>query len=263
MADISSHWHEMLSTFRHESGGFSGLRGFGTVYPTYTRAWHLTMQRRFRPLGRRYPSFSRFAQAGRRVARRQKRALCLDMLRQIFTLAVCDAHGVIRPGGTYTVIGDGFGALASLILEAVPGARVALINLPQVLDVDRHYLTLAHPRHAATFIPAGGEMPSSLATFNVASMQEMNPDVIDDYFRMIRARSKFFYCCNRIEKRLPDGTVTRFHDYPWFGTVLLDELCPWHREFYSPIPPFWRPYDGPIQHRLIRNDGSTAGLDLA
>jgi hypothetical protein len=87
-------------------------------------------------------------------------------------------------------------------------------------------------------------------------MQEMDDAVIKNYFRFMRAgifEKKYFYCCNRVEKRLPDGNVTRFAEYPWQrdDVVLLDGLCPWYREYPSSIPPFWRPFDGPIRHRLV------------
>lgn len=89
-------------------------------------------------------------------------------------------------------------------------------------------------------------------------MQEMNPDPIAGYFDDMREVAKhqdsFFYCCNRIEKTFPDGTTVRFKEYPWSDSdqVIVDELCPWHQEFYSIKPPFYHPYDGPIQHRLIK-----------
>ena len=54
---------------------------------------------------------------------------------------------------------------------------------------------------------------------NIASMQEMDPPVVKAYFDDMRAvavnRQLLFYCCNRQEKQLPDGTVSRFADYPW------------------------------------------------
>ena len=63
----------------------------------------------------------------------------------------------------------------------------------------------------------------------------------------------YFYCANRVEKTLPDGTVTRFRDYPWQpSTALFDELCPSHRAYPVLAPPFWRPFDGDVQHRLVR-----------
>ncbi len=88
-------------------------------------------------------------------------------------------------------------------------------------------------------------------------MQEMDPLVIAAYFDDLRAiaaqREVVFYCCNRKEKTLPDGTVTRFSAYPWTPSdqILVDELCPWHQHYYALRPPFYRPYDGPIQHRLV------------
>ena len=87
-------------------------------------------------------------------------------------------------------------------------------------------------------------------------MQEMDLHIIDRYFqdmRSIKTKKLIFYCCNRIEKKLPDGTITKFKEYPWIAEdeIIRDELCPWHQEFYSFNPPFFRVYDGPIQHRLV------------
>ena len=92
---------------------------------------------------------------------------------------------------------------------------------------------------------------------NIVSMQEMDPPVIsayfDDLYAIASQRPLVFYCCNRVEKTLPDGTVTRFHEYPWQtnNQVLWDDLCPWHQRYYTFKPPFYRPYDGPIRHRLV------------
>ena len=92
---------------------------------------------------------------------------------------------------------------------------------------------------------------------NIASMQEMDPPVIAAYFDDLRAipsqRQLVFYCCNREEKVLPDGTVTRFLAYPWHPSdqILVDEYAPWHQQYYTLMPPFYRPYDGPHRHRLV------------
>ncbi|MBI3608068.1 MAG: hypothetical protein HY207_08885 [Nitrospirae bacterium] len=66
-------------------------------------------------------------------------------------------------------------------------------------------------------------------------------------------RQLVFYCCNREEKTLPDGTVTCFAAYPWHegDQILVDELCLWHQFYYVLRPLFFRPYDGPIRHRLV------------
>jgi len=85
-------------------------------------------------------------------------------------------------------------------------------------------------------------------------MQEMNMNTINDYFSLIKSQSHpiYFYCANRISKKLPDGSVINFNEYPWEGMkVIVDELCPWHQQFPSIKPPFVRKFDGPIQHRLV------------
>ena len=91
---------------------------------------------------------------------------------------------------------------------------------------------------------------------SIASMQEMLPSVIDNYFKYMRSSSRspcYFYCCNRLSKELPDGVLTEFMKYPWGNSdILLDELCPWYQRFPVSRPPFWQSFDGPIQHRLAR-----------
>ena len=92
---------------------------------------------------------------------------------------------------------------------------------------------------------------------NIASMQEMDPSDISAYFDDLRAiashRQLALYCCNREQKRLPDGEVTRFAEYPWCSNdkIVVDELCPWHQQYYVCRPPAYRLYDGPIRHRLV------------
>ena len=90
----------------------------------------------------------------------------------------------------------------------------------------------------------------------VASTQEMDPPIIQEYFNDLRElaskRKIYFYCCNREEKILPDGAVARFYDYPWLETdiIIVDELCPWHQELYNFGFPLYSLYDGPHLHRL-------------
>lgn len=87
----------------------------------------------------------------------------------------------------------------------------------------------------------------------------MNPSTVATYFVDMRAAARgkaapvTFYCCNRERKTLPDGTVTRILDYPWTDddAIQVDEICPWHRTYYSRTPPFYHPYDGPIRHWLV------------
>jgi hypothetical protein len=92
---------------------------------------------------------------------------------------------------------------------------------------------------------------------NIASLGEMTISWIEYYFRLMRLSSgnKIFYNCNREEKILPGGEVTRFNLYPYQKSdvdLVAQEECPWHQELYSLKPPFIRKYDGKILHRLTR-----------
>ncbi|OPY84489.1 MAG: hypothetical protein A4E72_02200 [Syntrophus sp. PtaU1.Bin208] len=191
---------------------------------------------------------------------------------------------------TACVIGDGFASMAALLLAYPAAGRVILVNLTKTLLVDLWYLRLwmgsdafesqvdlvtdiagVHRSLASTTASGSGqrvvaiqamhhallkECPVDIAV-NIASMQEMDPPVIAAYFDDLRAvaarRYLFFYCCNREEKALPDCTVTRFADYPWkqADRLIVDGPCPWHQFYYALMPPFYRPYDGPIRHRLV------------
>jgi hypothetical protein len=101
------------------------------------------------------------------------------------------------------------------------------------------------------------DLPISLF-INSASIQEMDLSMINNYFDAMRTSTveSYFYCVNREEKTLPDGSVIRFNDYPWQSSDItvsgIDGMCPWYQEYPSSIPPFWKPFDGPIWHRLIK-----------
>jgi hypothetical protein len=190
---------------------------------------------------------------------------------------------------TVCVIGDGFALMTALLLGSDSANRVVLINLTKTLLVDLWYLklwmgeeafessvdlvtdeegllrALAKPMtmgRRVVAIQASDhrllrQCPVDIA-LNIASMQEMNPPVIAAYFDDMRAitsqRNLVFYCCNREEKMLPDGTVIRFAAYPWHEAdqILVDGLCPWHQFYYVLRPPFfYRPFDGPVRHRLV------------
>lgn len=192
---------------------------------------------------------------------------------------------------TCCVIGDGFASMATLLLASKMAGRVVLVNLTKTLLVDLWYLKLwmgseKFETSVDLVVDEAGiaralEKPSSEVrermqviaveasnhqlmqsipinvVINIASMQEMNTPVVSAYFEDMRAialkRELLFYCCNREEKKLPDHNVTRFADYPWCvdDQILVDGLCPWHQHWYSFLPPFYRPYDGPHMHRLV------------
>ena len=102
---------------------------------------------------------------------------------------------------------------------------------------------------------------------NIASMQEMNQSSINTYFDFLRRHmppENLFYCCNRKEKDMSGGEVSKFFEYPWRSKDihLIDEFCPWHNYFFSLGKtknglrflgmriPFVNYFDGPHIHRL-------------
>ena len=84
---------------------------------------------------------------------------------------------------------------------------------------------------------------------------EIDPPITARYFDVLRRAPRAetaFYCCNRVEKTLPDGTITRFFEYPWNpdDQILVDQPCPWTAIAYRGRPPFY--YHGPeVFHRLV------------
>lgn len=282
-ASASSHWQSMLRGFRYDSravsaagfGGYSGRRGLAP------QILHDLLQRPYRRMARQYTGFESYDRAGRGVARRQGRIYDLDILRQAITLAFATHHlGPIPPASSCVVIGDGFGALSSLLLATQPDVTVIAVNLTPSLLLDFDFAHRSAP-DAELVLPANEEefrvivgktsrkrlvgvraddarwiahAPARLV-FNVVSMQEMNPPIAAGYFDAMRAMTgeTSFYCCNRVEKAHPDGTVMRFSDYPWRedDQIRADGPCPWHQFFYTMRLPLYRRYDGPIHHRLV------------
>lgn len=280
----SAHWEQMLQAYSVTDQTFSGLNGFGRHLPRSAPSAlaNFIMQTPFRRMGSRFPRFNMIHTLGRGLARRQNRLFDLDILRQVLTASLIDQHlDLARLPGPVLVIGDGFGALTALMLALLPGKSVMLINLAPVLLVDLVYARRVMPEVGLHLVDSReqldaalidkrqsiialradsqellGHAPVSLA-LNVASMQEMHPEIIENYFHVLRAcptNETYIYCANRLRKTLPDGTVTEFQAYPWRAEdqVLLDGLCPWHQRYYTIIPPKYRPYDGPIQHRLAK-----------
>jgi len=283
-AGASSHWRERLSKFTFSDGRAGGYRGFGSkLLPSslpYRALGHYVMQRPYRRMGRQLPSFPHFYRVAKSIARLQERVFDYDILRQALTVAGNAAYfSQLAPTDFHAVIGDGFGLLTSILLKGAPRSRVVTVNLAPVLAVDILHIrrsinadsialatgsagvaaALDNPSIKCLAICADNwqllaKIPIGFA-YNLVSMGEMNPSTIAQYFNVLRsnpAQQTFFYCANRVEKILPDGTVVRFDEYPWRpgDQVLRDELCPWHQYYYSYFPPRYLEFDGKIIHRL-------------
>ncbi|MCZ8344725.1 MAG: putative sugar O-methyltransferase [Leptospira sp.] len=286
----SSHWQKYHRDFKvGEELDISGIIGFGGFSTEYTglRKWaHRILQSKFRKFGYASPGFFSVDIIAAEMTKIQNRGYDLDVLRQSLTLSFLmnklENQNWFSKDRTVAVIGDGFCSMSLLLLLTGFAKKVVLVNLSKTLLVDLIFLKKYIDRKSGLSFALIQESPNNTeensfdlvalqATrheiiqsmpidlfINIASMQEMDIDVISAYFQDMREVAKkqdsYFYCCNRIEKTFPDGTTVRFGDYPWsnLDQVIVDELCPWHQKYYSLKPPFYHPYDGPIQHRLIK-----------
>ena len=213
--------------------------------------------------------------AARNIVRDTGRIMSHDVARMILTVEFLKKNVQFRTDqNTYAIIGDGFGTLGSLIKAVDPRSRIIFINLGRTLFFDLYYTHMSFPERSHRLLRPGEDAsycqdfnyieaehvfelkPQADVFISVASMQEINPAINKQYFSLIRNQKSetHFYCCNRISKRLPDGTITQFYEYGWLDSdeLLVDELCPWHQEGPQWKPPFTFRFDGPHQHRLVR-----------
>lgn len=279
----SSHWDLMHEDFSFDGENFAGLHGFEgfTVKSKNFLAplLHKLLQTKFRNFGRDFPDWKKIYNASWHISRCYGGQYDLGMLRQALTIGLLSKTGIIKEAEKIVIIGDGYGALTSLIHYLFPQKRIFSINLIKTLLVDCSYFLKAFPSSKPHFVNSQTDiekfnasadkiafinaesysiLPSTQAQLfvNVSSMQEMNPSIVINYFEFMRRTpgSPHFYCCNRTDKTLPDGTKSRFDDYPWSeqDKIIIDEECPWSQEYYATRPPFFRKYDGPHQHRLVR-----------
>lgn len=289
---VSSHWRELVARFRVErgpSGTPRPIEGFGFGLAGRRGLRSRVLSRIGARLHRARLSNSAEIARLERVANRLCKSMGLepsfDTFRQVCSAELLGQHWPSTPnhGCRVLMIGDGFGVLAGLVKLEHPEASVTLVDLGQTLFFQAYHLgrAFSHSRHALA--PASGRSPdftycpadrlSDLdgprfnVAVNIASMQEMHPDVIARYFDLLRSHMEpenRFYCSNRERKVLAGGEITEFAAYPWHqgDKHLVDEPCPWHNWFLDRGPtargprilglriPFVNYYDGPTRHRL-------------
>jgi len=284
---MSSYWVEYLRGFKMENGKFSakGLpEGEGVNKKTIIHGLiHYLLQTPFRFQGKQFKEFQKILRTAKKVHELRNNKMGLGTLRQVVALAFLeDQIKISQVTEPIIIIGDGFGLMSSLILSHFPQSigKVVLVNLTQNLLIDATFIRKSVSEVNVALVKNEIEYEKALKSngvrciliqadnlklianeniglaINICSMQEMNPNIIVEYFNSIRESKNsktYFYCANRVEKVLPDGTTVNFFEYPWHSKdkVFVDELCPWHQKYYSNRPPFYFPYDGPIQHRLV------------
>jgi hypothetical protein len=211
------------------------------------------------------------ALAGSWFAEKCDFSLTYDLARQLLTIDILARSLGDLGKRSICIIGDGYGALGTILKKRFYGASITFINIGRTLFFDVYFSQQCFPTSSITVNDEGttgfdfryveaetidAQKVEADLFINVASMQEMDHQDIQKYFALIRcqAQDTYFYCCNRISKTLPDGATLKFDDYGWQASdsVLFDELYPWHQHFPVSRPPFLRPFDGPIKHRLVK-----------
>ena len=218
-----------------------------------------------------------------------------DVFRQCCIASILEPYIVKWKNPKILFIGDGYGILAGLLKSRFRKSQAFLVDIFPALFFQAIVLGKCFPdlKHGfeefykfkeegsddqpgtMDFTYCHGEDLTYLnqQTFdlviNVASMQEMNRDIVNRYFRFIRSHLSdegLFYCCNREEKVLPDGEVLKFQEYPWhhMDKPLLDGEPPFFKHYFSHgrtmrrlkvagiSVPFGRLFDGSVRHRLTR-----------
>lgn len=207
------------------------------------------------------------------VAKKSSRLFDFDFARNILTVNLLMERIPDIEEKTFCIIGDGYGALGCLLKKSFPKSKIIFINLGRTLLFDLYYSKKVFPNMDHFLIRSNNDPYSKDFNYveaeihkkidiksdifvNVHSMQEMRYKDIKSYFMMMRKQKTetWFYCCNRVSKKLPDGEIINFSEYPWSGddNIIIEGLCPWAQGFPRNIPPFYQKFDGPIYHRLIK-----------
>lgn len=206
------------------------------------------------------------------IAKKTSRFLSYDLARQALILNRLKLELKNIQNKKFCIIGDGYGVLGCLIKKHFPNSQIISVNLGKILFFDVFYseILFSDLKHSLiknnnkffvkdfNYIEAekfNKVIFNADIFINVCSMGEMNLNDINNYFCRMRNQEDetYFYCCNRISKRLPDGQVINFKDYPWDKNdqIIFDEICPWHQKYPINKPPFISSFDGPIQHKLV------------
>jgi hypothetical protein len=283
----SSYWDQEQNSFSVKAdGSVEGASVLGMVSTNASLLHtlvHWALQFPFRRMAGNAKNYRECEGWGRQIASRLGRQFTHDMIRQTLTLAIIREHiNFESPDDCNLVIGDGYGVLTSLFLLAAPHRKTILVNLTKPLLLDAVHIRQSVPGVNIALVSNDTEMAGALSNAdinliliqadhaeiaalapigiaaNVVSMQEMDLAVIAEYFQILRnnpAKKTFFYCCNKLYKKLIDGTEVRFDDYPWDtkDQVLHNSICPWSQWYYTKFPPFWRYRVGKLRiiwHRL-------------
>ncbi len=279
----SSHWDFHTQNSVISSGNkISGIDGFSNRTRRFPGSYTLHK----RNLKRIYPWASNLIdsnifQTAKRICHRQQREIDSCVMRHVFTFDLLEKFSEI-PRNNVCVIGDGQANFVSLALSTGFSKKLISVNLTEILlsDLDLieklsclradevsvgktfeeivNFLESDSKRLLLVSAQNAQALSNSCIDLfiNIASFQEMNEELITQYFKIVESNQAYLYCCNRLEKKLYGGELNEFNKYPWTGSrILLDESCKWHKEFYSLRSPLLfkkLPFDGEIWHRMVK-----------
>ena len=279
----SSHWKKHTEKSIIDSDYFiSGVDGFSNRSRRFmgSQIIHKRNLKKLFPDARKTIDSIKFKSAVN-ICNLQNRSIDSCVARHVFTLDLLQDFPNISHDVT-CVIGDGQANFVSLALERNFSRKIISINLPEVLLSDLELIEklpflydtqvsiaktekdvedfLQSPTKKLLLISA--HLVAILTNVgidlfvNIASFQEMNRNLIAEYFRIISSNKSLLYSCNRISKELYGGEINDFFEYPWGESeILLDEECKWHSAFYSlrTITLYKKhSFDGVTQHRLVK-----------
>jgi SAM-dependent methyltransferase len=287
-ADTSSHWRAYGKLFEagedagrlHVKGeGFGNMAFDGRLHAWFDAATRLVHEIRLTDLSDLTTCWHQV----RSLAIQAGVDPTFDVFRQACTAAFLSPKIGDKSPTRVLLIGDGYGLLGALLKRRYPAAQIVYVDLGRTLLFQVHHVGRACSEASQALLAPATSWPSTdfvycpsehktlleAARFdlavNVASMQEMAPEVVAEYFALLRRvlqPDNLFYCCNRERKVMPGGEVSEFNAYPWEAQdrIWCDEPCPWHQFYLSPraldrsgaLPlPFVQRYDGAHKHRLV------------
>jgi len=276
--DISSHWQHYLEqshTSKISSGykvSINGLASY-TNFSLLNLAKFIIIFPQLLFLTLRYAINTEILKAIFKISYRQHRFLDFDLLRQALALnfVIRNTEKDIKH---VAIIGDGFGNLGALISFVLPNCKISFINLGENLFLDALSMHTIHPvanlhglvssnkisAQKYNYLESTCLMAISAVDvyFNIASFGEMNKTTIDRYFNWMKENAAplcYLYSCNREEKIHPDGSIFFYANLPFYilqPISRVEELCPWHQKYPTVRFPFFKKFDGPVLHTVVK-----------
>lgn len=282
----SVYWRESLEGFNFNNGDFVSKflpEGKSKQRTIANRLINYILGAPFRYLYLNGEVSKRVFNDAKEIFAKRKSIITLGALRQVIALSFIRANIALESlNSPILVIGDGFGIMTALLHSSLMKKnKVIAINLTQNLLVDAYSILESYDQIEIALVETSYELKCALAddavsiifvraddlnllkdiqvglAINISSMQEMEYPIISKYFDILRSSENsdtYFYNSNRLSKRLQNGDIIEFMSYPWHkdDEILVDEIVPWHKYYYSIIPPFYHKYDGKHHHRLAK-----------